>query len=73
MNPIQVQPKKYTLTLTDKETDLVYAALNELPAKHVFELLMKVRMQIAVQNQPPAIPDTEIEQQENIEKKDEIQ
>ena len=44
------EPKTYTLTLTAEETQVVYSALGELPAKATEGIRMKIAQQVNEQN-----------------------
>jgi len=46
------QQKSYTLTLTAQETQVVFDALGELPAKTSESIRAKIAQQVNQQNQP---------------------
>jgi hypothetical protein len=46
------QQKTYTLTLTAQETQVVFDALGELPAKTSESIRAKIAQQVNQQNQP---------------------
>ncbi len=44
------EPKTYTITLTAEETQIVFAALGELPAKTTEGIRAKIAQQVTEQN-----------------------
>jgi len=44
------EPKTYTITLTAEETQIVFAALGELPAKTTESIRAKIAQQVQEQN-----------------------
>lgn len=48
---------EYTLKVTPEETNLLFTGLLELPAKHSYNLITKLRQQVK-DRIPPPIPET---------------